>query len=261
MYKFEPSTAQACASLRHEYLKSLSAPKDGMWEAFVDMGAFFEIKTSEKTIGYLVLNQDRYIIQFYVLKDAAAVFSHAIEKLEIAGAFVATCETDFMCLSIDMHKSLSINALMYQASLLDDIEEPQFNTEFDFRVLNKEDMENAVSFAIAAIGAPEDWLRGYYSERIDRGELHGLFNKGNLIATGECRISPLFQGVADIGMIVAPTHRKKGIATGVLVRLLQLCREKNLSPICSTEKDNFGAQKAIEKAGFEAYHRILDVKF
>jgi RimJ/RimL family protein N-acetyltransferase len=72
--------------------------------------------------------------------------------------------------------------------------------------------------------------------------------------------------LADLGVIVSAAHRGKGIATKVIKQLIAYARAKELRsqgakelrPICSTEKGNAGAQKAISRAGFIAHHRIIE---
>ncbi len=261
MYKFETSDARACATMRDDYLNSLYAPKDGMWESFVDMGSFFLVKKGGEIIGYLVLNQDNYLIQIYARADATEVFASAIKELGIVGSFVATSEPDFLRLSQEQQKSVAVNAHMYYVPKDVQMPKPGLADGSEFRVLSTQDFEGAVLFALDVLGAPEDWLRGYYAERIERGELYGLYQDGKLIAAGECRLSPMQENIADLGMVVAPAYRKKGIATEVLGLLLEKCEEEGWTPICSTENDNIGAQKAIQKAGFVPYHRILQIKF
>ncbi|WP_272873082.1 GNAT family N-acetyltransferase, partial [Vibrio anguillarum] len=78
-------------------------------------------------------------------------------------------------------------------------------------------MEQFVEFAATTIGAPEQWLTGYFGNLIDRKELFGYWSENELIATGECRLSDEYQTeYADLGMIVAQSQRGKGIATQLL---------------------------------------------
>lgn len=66
---------------------------------------------------------------------------------------------------------------------------------------------------------------------------------------------------ADLGMIVAQSQRGKGIATQVLNRLVNSANERGLTPICSTESSNLGAQKAIKRAGLTSQNRIIQIEF
>ncbi|MFT5700770.1 MAG: putative acetyltransferase [Desulforhopalus sp.] len=63
--------------------------------------------------------------------------------------------------------------------------------------------------------------------------------------------------VWDLGFIVGQAQRGKGLGSSVLKNLVTLAESKGLKPICSTEKDNIGAQKAIRRAGLFAGNRII----
>lgn len=124
--------------------------------------------------------------------------------------------------------------------------------------MSSEQLDAAVAFAHSAIGAPREWLNDYFNNLIDRQELFGSWAEGRLIATGECRGYDSYQtDYADVGMVVSVLERGKGVATAVLKDLVIIAKRKQLEPICSTEKSNIGAQKAIVRSGFVAQHRIL----
>ncbi len=125
-------------------------------------------------------------------------------------------------------------------------------------VIEPEQLAEAVEFAKAAIGAPEEWLTGYFSNLINRQELHGYWQGGCLVATGECRGFDEYQTEnADLGFIVGQSLRGKGLGTRVFRHLVALAETKGLQPICSTEKTNIGVQKAINRAGLFAGNRII----
>ena len=62
-------------------------------------------------------------------------------------------------------------------------------------------------------------------------------------------------------MIVAKSQRGKGIATAVIQSLLIKANAKGLIAICSTEKVNIAAQKAISRAGLNTQDRIIQFEF
>jgi len=119
-------------------------------------------------------------------------------------------------------------------------------------------LPETLGFVKSNVELPEQWLIGYLTNLIERQELFGYWRDGRLMATGESRGNDEYQvEYADLGVIVAESERRKGIATRVLQRLVAITEAKGLIPICSTEKSNIGAQKAISRAGFFAGHRIL----
>jgi len=119
-----------------------------------------------------------------------------------------------------------------------------------------------VSFAVANISAPEQWLTQYYGNLIARKELFGYWFKGQLLAAGECRLFDQYQTeYADLGMIVAKSARGQGLAQKVLKYLTKHADNQGLKAICSTESSNIAAQKSITHAGFTSTHRIVQFEF
>ena len=119
-------------------------------------------------------------------------------------------------------------------------------------------LPQVVDFAVASIGAPEEWLSGYFANLIDRRELFGVWENGQLVATGKSRGYDEYQTeYADVGVIVAESERGRRMATQVLRQLVAMNEASGLKSICSTEKTNVAAQKAIGRAGFLANNRII----
>lgn len=254
------------SSLKQGYFATASAPLDGMWHfGFVPMAQHYGFYENEDLIGYCCINGEGFILQFY-LSDSALTSASDLFALitqnnsavigSVNGAFVSTAEAHYLSLCLDNSSAVSVNALMYRHAG----SKPQVGAEL--KVAQKEQLEDFVEFAVSSIGAPEQWLTGYFSNLIERQELFGYWKAGKLIASGECRLFDTHQTeFADLGMIVAQSERGKGIATQVLHTLVNHALEKGLTPICSTEKHNVGAQKAIANAGLASKHRILQVTF
>nr|WP_260115535.1 GNAT family N-acetyltransferase [Vibrio sp. SS-MA-C1-2] len=134
--------------------------------------------------------------------------------------------------------------------------------KFELALAQPEQLTQFVEFAATNIGAPEQWLAGYFENLISRNELFGYWKEGELFATGECRLFDEYQTeYADLGMIVAQSQRGNGIATHVLNWLVNSANQRNLTPICSTESGNLGAQKAIKRAGLLPLNRIVQIEF
>ncbi|MEP1229055.1 MAG: GNAT family N-acetyltransferase [Litorimonas sp.] len=260
---FHKSTYQEVSALRDVYLLSTSAALDGMWEnAFLPMADHWKLADAKEVIGFCSVNSEGKMLGFHVENEALdrLVYARCIEQLNVSGAFASTAEPRYLSLCADHQSSMSVNALMYAESC-EVPAKPVAPPGMSFRIAELEDLKTAVSFGVDAIQADQDWLLGYFEERIQQQELFGLWRETELIATGECRISPNQAGIADVGMIVGPAHRKNGLATAMLKYLRPIGSQKGLKLICSTESSNIGAQKAIERAGFVSQHRILCFEF
>lgn len=263
IYTPRKASLQELENMKQQYRDHLAAPIDGMWEIFVDMADQYAIQCDGDVVGYAAINAEHQILQFYVqpAHDAKAAFSVLITELNIKGAIVETCETHYLSLCRDHQASVEVNALMYHVAAGAYIAAATFPSGTIFKQVEMGNLETATNFGAGAIGADENWLRGYYSERIEKGELFALWQDNHLIAAGECRPRDTQKPYADVGMVVSQDHRSQGLATQILRQLIHISNDKGLKAICSTENSNIAAQKAITKAGFSQYHKILDVTF
>ncbi len=262
-------TMSVLDSLKEQYMSQTTAPLDGMWlTGFVPSAHHYGFREQGEWVGFYCLNEDGHLLQFLVdagHRQQASAWFGALLRADGhphgagTGAFVSTAEPHYLSLCLDHFSAFEVNALMYQrdpaaVAGLDDRGEDGPPLE----VLGSHQLAEAVSFAVQNIGAPAEWLTGYYGNLIQRGELFGVWDDGRLIATGESRGYDRYQlDCADLGVIVAEGERGKGLATHVLRRLAAANDARGLRSICSTERENLGAQKAIARAGFFARDRIL----
>lgn len=255
--------------LKKQYFAQTSAPLDGMWHfGFAPMANHFGFYQQNQLVGFCCVNDDGYLLQFYLTPqasaDAKALFTLIAQQNsqitpQIKGAFVSTAEPQYLSLCLDNSSQFEVNALMYQQLS----STPQSSdTELPLTLAKPQQLQQFVEFAASNIGAPEQWLTGYYGNLISRKELFGYWQNGELLATGECRLFDDYQSeYADLGMIVAQSHRGQGLATQVLSSLISQANLRGLTAMCSTESGNIGAQKAIERAGLTPQNRLVKVTF
>ncbi|MDD1829502.1 GNAT family N-acetyltransferase [Photobacterium sp. ZSDE20] len=267
------TTLSDLSELKTAYFADSTAPLDGMWHfGFVLISDHYGFYENDKLVGYCVLNGEGYLLQFFLEPTASAniadLFTLIIENNssvigEVKGAFVSTAEPQYLSLCMDNIESFKVNAMMYRQNQESDASRHLGRIEdIEMTLATKEQLDKLVEFASSAIGAPTEWLTGYYSNLIARQELWGYWENESVLATGECRKFDEHQTqFADLGMIVAQAERGKGLATRVLNFLTQHANSQGLEAMCSTESSNIGAQKAIARAGLSAKNRILQFDF
>ena len=262
-YKITKTEVAYLAALKHEYLQQCISPLDGMWEHFVGLADHYAIACDDTVIGYCAVNAEQKLLQFYIIgaHDAAFILSQLISELKISGAFLASSEMHALAVCMDHQVSVTVNALMYHTAPDTAAPKASFPNGAQFKSIAAVQLQDAVEFVYETLGMDIDWLKGYLADLIAKGELFGLWLDHKLIATGERRVSASQTPFADVGMIVGTNHRGKGLATNMLVQLRQLCEEEGRKAICSTERDNVAAQKAISRAGFVSHQRILEFTF
>jgi RimJ/RimL family protein N-acetyltransferase len=263
VYRTEHVAPERVSDMKRAHRSQLAAALDGMWESFAAAAGHYLVFRDDAVAGYCVINDDHKLLEFHAphAHDARAMFRHVLETLEVSGAFVATCQPAYLSLCLDHQREVTIQALMYQATPGATPEADALPNGWAFSLAEADAHEALVEFGATTLGADRAWLRGYYGELIARGELWQLRHEGRAIATGECRASVTFPGHADLGVVVGEDFRGRGLATNILRRLAAYCSSEALAPICSTERGNPAAQRAIVAAGFFCPHRLVEVTF
>ena len=253
--------ADVSESLKVVWLKSLTAPQDDMWEAFMNYAQHWEIKFQDQQIGYACINDENCLLQFFLLpnwlQDGISIIQQFIHQQNIQKAMIGT--NNPICLSLNMQMQKSVKVHTYLFSDFINIE-PNERKEKPRQALS-EDLENAIDFCHISMGAPKEWLNGYVGDLIEREELFVFEDIHEIIGTFEVRKSDSNSKVANIGMVVSPKHRRKGLGTYLLGQAKKKAIEWNLEPICSCEKDNMGSLKSIHKNGFRSIYQMLLVEF
>ncbi len=260
----EPVSAGEIADLRRDYLASLTAPIDGMWEAFAAMGRHWEIRCREARAGYICVNEQGQLLQFYVEgrfeSFTPEFFAGVIARDEVDGAIVSTADPLFLGLCLDAHKQVRVHTFLYRDHHRG---ESGFKNaaEASLDVVQADELAEVAELQRDSLDQdPGDWLIGYLENLIARRELYALRVGGEIVGTGEARVSDSQPPFVDLGVITMRRHRRQGVATDILWRLKQICKDRELVPICSTTSENLGAQRAIAQAGFISRHRILEVE-
>jgi len=247
--------------LRRRFVEQATAPLDGMWLCgLAPAAAHVGLVFNKVLAGYYCLNDDGFLLQFYVDEahrpQAIEVFKTVASQDAVCGAFASTAEPEYLSLCMDHFPHIEVNALMYQQHGPSAAGPP-----LGMKPLSAAELGEAVDFASTAIGAPKDWLRGYYEGLIAREELFGLREQDILVGLGENRgFAGLQPGYADLGVIIGQERRGRGLATRVLRDLVRANELRGLRSMCSTEANNVAAQTAIGRAGFVARNRIVQLQ-
>lgn len=260
--KVDPS--ERLGALKAQYMEQTTGPLDGMWLCgFVPQATHFGFYDDDRLVGFCCVNEDEYLLQFFLCTEYQArsteVFGTLLENNNspvghVQGAFVSTAEPQFLSLCLDSFSAFVVNALMYRRNKSSSVG----SHAIELKLVEMEQLEETIRFVKTSVNVQEQWLTGYLTHLIHRQEVFGYWQDGRLLATGESRgYDEYQQDYADLGVIVTESERGKGLATRVLKQLVAITEAKDLTPICSTEKANIGAQKAIGRAGFFAANRII----
>lgn len=258
-------TAAEAKPLLAEYRSELLRPMDDMWEkAFIAFADHWHLMIDGNLVGLLVVDSRQYALVFYIRQDninlAGEIFQYCLDQSYFRSASPGSSDPLFLGLSLARQRRVMLNTYLYEVNPLAVIEQnPQ--PDYTFRTVPADEVVDIMHFLMTAIETDQTWLRGYLENLAALQQLYVLLNGPEKLGTGELRVSRSQPPHADIGMIVSPQHRNKGIGTEILLRLKSICLERQLIPICSTVIDNIAAQKAIIRAGFTSRFQIFDIDF
>ena len=250
--------------LREDYLRTLVAPADGMWEAAVIAHATFrDIQDRGRHAGHFCLDSSNDLLRFHLTGEyrarAQEIFRQIIAMHGIRRAISSTIEPPYLSLCLDFQKSITPHMYLFRDHTW---VEPRVEAgECDVTRVRSTEFAEIVRFYRANTDDPDDWIEAFVRERIARGELFALHDGRQLIAAGECIPSSTQPPYADLGMVVARSRRGRGLGSSMLIHLKERCRRLGWKPICSCAADNVASKRALEKAGFVSDHRMVTVLF
>lgn len=249
---------------RDEYLRTLVAPMDGMWEnAVIAQAAFWEIQDQGQYAGYFCVDSNNYLLRFHLRASyqaqAQEIFRWILSTYGIQHAITSTIEPLYFSLCLDIQSTIALQSYLFRDNT--SIEPPPGLRDLIFRQAEKSEFDAITRFYRANTQGPGEWIEAFLHKRLKRDELFVLCDQQALVATGECIPSQAQPPYADLGMVVAQAYRGRGLGSSMLMHMKQHCYVAGWKPICSCGADNYASKKAIEKAGFVSEQRMVTVTF
>lgn len=264
------SDAAEIAAIRADYLATLRHPLDDFLDgSFIRPAPHLEIRVDGRRAGMIVRNQEGRLLLFHLLApfrdDAVAIFdairASSEGEVPIQTATVSTGDPLLLGNALRVGIGAEVSDYLFAEPPDGQSPPPALAPVAGHRitVAGPEDLTGAVAFCRRCVPSAADWLETYLGHLIDRNELYLVTCAGDIRGSGELRVNDEQPPWANLGMIVDPAFRRRGLATFIMRALRQECRRRGLRAVCSTRVDNVGAQRAIERAGFIPVHRVLDV--
>jgi len=251
---------RAIDTLRGKLYQRLSGPIDGMWEAlYIANSQAYIIKMESQELGYCCIDDNHNLTQIYLGEPYNYLMHSVIQALLssklIFSATLSSVESVSFNTCLAHSKSITPNTFCFQYA-----KSPLIKASLEeLSLVTSENIQVVKTFYKDHVGFVDNF--GYTENLVRRKELFMKRDGGDIIATGECRLSDSQTDFADIGMAVHKAHRRKGLGAQVLNQLAKKALGANRQPICSTTIDNIASQKAIQKAGFYCSHIIFDINF
>jgi GNAT superfamily N-acetyltransferase len=237
--------------LRQAYLDSLREPQELFLEGLVASGRTW----CHEQVAYAVARGNQ-LVEFFVLPShhgqIVTLFDTA---MDVSGATVALCksfDTQMLFAVLSRPATVTAPGLLFRR-----IANPSFTPSVEL------ELRNGLASDAEAIAEIDDGFFANLSEIQSYAEKGGLFvlqKEGQTIGCGIATRVVAGQPAIDVGMWVAPNHRRKGHGSYIVSFLKDHYLKRGLRPICGCASQNIASHRALRAAGFESEHRILRIQ-
>jgi GNAT superfamily N-acetyltransferase len=247
---FEETSAPP-ETLRRAYLDSLREPQELFLESLVASGRTWRYDQTAYAVAH-----DHQLIEFFVSPghqgQIVALFDAA---MRVSGATIVLCKSfDTQMLFAALSRPAKVTA---PGVLFRRIANASFIPRAELGIRNGDACD---AEAIAAI---DDGFFAHAGEIQSYAETSGLFvlqTGGKTVGCGIGRLVVAGRSAIDVGMWVAPNHRRRGYGSYIIAFLKDHYLKRGLRPICGCSAQNDASYRALWAAGFESEHRILRIQ-
>jgi GNAT superfamily N-acetyltransferase len=251
------AVGQIPSALRLAYLDNLSEPQELFVDQLVSIGQAYSLGISNEVAGYGVV-ADGSVVEFYVddrgLVNVAALFSLLLSSSASTGALCKTFDTRMMAAVTSQPASVRTSGFLFRSIRdCEFIEDPAVQQ----RLAAPADLEAVLTIH-----------DGFFTDRsevkryiADQQMYVYVAAGGDLLGCGILTRFVPDRGAIDVGMVVAPAHRRKGIGTYIAAHLKHICLVAGERPICGCSSENEASRRTLEAAGFATSHSLLEFTY
>lgn len=245
-------------SLRSHYLNSLVEPQELFLELKVQSAEHYLIKESEFTLGYFSISDSEVLVELYIedihICKGELIIKRIVDQFSIQSALCKSFDQNLLNAAISIHKDISIVGINFR------------------KLLNNYEISDLIDISVS-IALPQDFkmIQSINEEVFETEEEINdylkrkqilLFKKDEEII-GFGIFAPVIIGRDDydIGMCVCKEYRRQGFGELIIRFLIEHCILNGWRPIAGCDIHNVASRKCLEKAGFIAHHRMLQINF
>jgi GNAT superfamily N-acetyltransferase len=243
--------------LRQAYLAALPEPQELHCEIQVRRGQAHFLMRSSVRIGYAVVGKDNTLLEYHTVDGANAepntVFARVVTTLGIRRALCKSFDHLFLKACLGKDGIQAAYGLLFREAV-----------DCDFTAASGLVARRANGDDLATVLAIHDGFFGTETQAAAhiKNDLVFLYvADANPIGCGLLTQVIADRADYDIGMVVAPDHRRRGYGTSIVRHLKHLCLTSGWRPIAGCHVNNVGSRKSLEAAGFLSRHELLEFRW
>lgn len=243
-----PAAFADLRDLRADYLASLPEPQEFHCERLSREGRPFLITQAGEVLGYVITDGASTLVEFHAA--GSKLFDAFVEQAGIRRVLCKSFDDPLHSACTGRAAQSTTKGLLYRR-----IVDPAFTPDpaIRIRLANEHD--------VPVILAADD---GFFRDDVEAisyaraGKLFLCEAEASLAGCGLLqRVTPDREAY-DIGMMVVPARRRRGLGRHIVHHLVHLCLSIGKRPIAGCDVANLASRRCLESAGFLSEHRLIE---
>ncbi|QVK17609.1 GNAT family N-acetyltransferase [Mycoplasmatota bacterium] len=264
MYEFKESTLRQNQDYFKQYVEMLGVGIDSFQEEHILKSRVFSIYVRGIYQGYFAFCENvfeikdftvltQFVLDQKALMHSQLIFKKILEEYKIISSFVSSADEVFLSLSMDFHKSVTMQAYMFIDGQVA-VRNPEFPKNYivpakeeDFPLIQRLS-KNYFDFLLAP-------------EKKGKFQLFILEKNRTILGFGLLEDGEIMNKTKSLGIYTIEEHRKKGVGRSIMMYLKDLCYEQGYYPLTGCNWYNENSKNTLESAGFISKSRLYKVEF
>jgi RimJ/RimL family protein N-acetyltransferase len=217
-------------------------------------GRPYLVQDAGDVIGYVITDGASTLVEYHATDAAASdLLDQIVERLGLRRAFCKTFDVPLREACSRFRPAVTVKGLLFRRI---DARNVEMYGEVRDRSATTDDIDQ--------IMAIDD---GFYrdadeaSSYVRDGQMTVYETDGRIVGCGLIQQVVPSINAHDIGMMVAPRHRRRGLGRYIVRHLIQSCLASGKRPICGCHIDNIASRRCLESAGFRSEHELLELSW
>ena len=243
-----PAAFADLATLRATYLASLPEAQEFHCEQLSRQGHPFLLIRGGETLGYTLTDGASTLVEFHAA--GSDLFDRLVEQIGIRRVLCKSFDEPLRAACTGRAARATTKGLLYRR-----IVDPGFTPDpaIHIRVAHEQD--------VPAVMAANDGFFRDDAEATSYARAGQLFLYETAPGLAGCgllqRVTPDREAY-DVGMMVAPSQRRRGFGRHIVRHLADLCLSTGKLPIAGCSITNLASQRCLVSAGFRSEHRLIE---
>lgn len=231
---------------RQHYLQSLEEPQEFFLEELVGLGQFW----THHDGSYGVTN-GKTLVEFFSpdTENSTKHLRHLHDQDGFSSALVKSFDHHFVRACEELGWKASVGGYLFRKR--------EAHTHIAFQ---NAEISPATPIDVHPILAINDDFfenEGEIARLVETDKLWSVRVDGEIAGCGVANQFIEGSDAVDVGMMVAPDYRRKGLGTYIVSEIANKIEREGLRPICGCGASNAASKATLEKAGFVSDHQLL----